>query len=480
MNEAVLLDVLNKNNPWWASKPIPELKIKPFQRRDVEVYKKEELERKEITGIIGPRRVGKTISMHQLIQHLLDKKIPPKNILFVSMDSTELKGENPLRDLLEVYSKFIIQKPLDSLKEKHYVFLDEIQELPNWSKNLKNWYDLGYNLKFFISGSSSTDILHGSSESLLGRLSIKIMPPLKFSEIVRYHGLKDDLENVRFRNNILCQDIEEENVERLFKNFQTLYGNLSPLKDELEILLNKYLIKGGYPELLNVEDLNEGGRLLQTKIQLTFYKDVIRVFKIREPKTLEELFSVLSKESSQRFNVLSLAKNLGIERPTLKEYLSHLESIFLISLSEHYSKSRVSRVRKEKKIYVCDVGVRNAAVNRFDSSVIADNVEVGRLTETVLFDHLKRLKFVLEPGLKPEVFYWKDNGKELDAVVELCNKPIPFEVKYQNTISRQDTAILRKFVKKHDSPFGILITKNHLNQDDNILHIPLWILLTII
>ena len=123
------------------SKPIPESKKSPFKRGDFHVLRKNILKKKEIISIIGPRRVGKTIILHQLIQDLLDQKTDPKKILYLSVDEVELnRGGVELKDILEVYSKYVIKTTLDEVKETHFLFLDEIQELPDWEKILKNWY----------------------------------------------------------------------------------------------------------------------------------------------------------------------------------------------------------------------------------------------------------------------------------------------------------------------------------------------------
>jgi len=479
MDEAEVLRIINEYNPWWAGKEIPKSSLGTFERKDI-YYLKRELEVKQITSIIGPRRVGKTILLHQLIKHLLDQKIEPQRIFYLSVDENELKrAKAELSDILAVYSKFVAKKPLNELKEKHYIFLDEIQSVDRWSIILKNWYDLRYNIKFVISGSSSMALAKGSKESLLGRINTCILLPLKFSEILRYEKVFDTTDFLDTRR-FFIHSIINNNPELLFSQFQNLLGKTASIQNEIEILLNRYLIVGGYPEFLELkDDYTRISKTMQEKIKSTFYKDIILFFKIRNPKILNELFLNLAVSSSQKINIANAAKDLDIKRPTLKTYLEHFLDIFLISKSEFYSKSRRVRTRKLKRIYVNDPGIRNSSIGHLDEMLIQDSKEVGLVMEGIVYDHLKRLKFILERGSETEVFYW-EGKKEVNFVIELKRKAIPIELKYQSEITNSDTVSLKEFISKFKSPFGILITKKMLKLEEKILFVPLWLFLLMI
>ena len=101
MEELNILRILNKYNPWWSNKDIPPSKINEFKRGDFYVIKKL-LEKREIISIIGPRRVGKTIMMHQLIKDLLSSGVDAKRILYLSVDEIELKNvDTQFSEILE-------------------------------------------------------------------------------------------------------------------------------------------------------------------------------------------------------------------------------------------------------------------------------------------------------------------------------------------------------------------------------------------
>ncbi len=481
MEQLEILKILNRYNPWWENKPIPPSKISPFKRGDFYFLKKS-LERREISSIMGPRRVGKTILMHQLIQHLIESKVDPKRIVYLSIDEVELnRGGADLKDILETYSKYVIQKPLDALQETHYLFLDEIQELPDWAAILKNWYDLGYKLKFFISGSSSIWISKGTEESLLGRIKISLMLPLKFSEVLKYRlVIPDDFFKTRLEVlDSLALAIEKDDPEIFKSALLKFIGSIGNKKELIEIELNRYMIVGGYPEFLDEKDYRKIGEAVRDKIRLIFFKDIVRYFRIRNPEVLEDLFKLLAKNSGSPFNLAKTAELLDIQRPTLRDYLKYLSKAYLIKSSEFYSLSRRKRIRKQEKIYVLDPGIRNGILGFIDDTLLKEEIELGIIAEGILFDHLVRLKFNLEPGPEPEIFYWKDS-KEIDFVLQVKRKPIPVESKFRNRTPEEVLKVLEEFADQNKSPFGIIVTKDIFNTDGRIIKIPLWVFLLMI
>src|SRR3989344_2924790 len=281
MEETEIVKVLNRYNPWWNSKPIPESKTNSFKRGDF-YNVLSSLERREIVSIIGPRRVGKTVLIHQIIQELLDKNTSPSTILYLSVDEVELnQGGVELKHIIEAYFKYIVKKPLDSLETTHYLFLDEIQELPQWEKILKNWYDLGYKMKFIISGSSSIWISKGTEESLLGRIKTSVMMPLKFSEVLRYKKILPEnflIERKRVQE-ALIEAVEKGDLTLFKEELERFLGEVSSKREAIEIELNRYLVIGGYPEFLEVTNYEKIGESVREKIKLIFFKDIVRYFK---------------------------------------------------------------------------------------------------------------------------------------------------------------------------------------------------------
>ena len=476
-----ILRVLYNHNPWWVKKPIPKSKLKDFKRRDY--YKIiPQIDLESILALIGARRVGKTTLLYQIIEELL-KRTLPENILFVELDDPYLhiSLEN-LDRIFSVYSTNILKKEFDMTDEKIYIILDEVQSLKNWQNALKRWFDLGYDIKFIVTGSSSTGILEGSSESLVGRIKHQIVLPMKFLEYVRFKEKNQISEIVDSINRGLREALKESIVKQdnqlFFDKLDSSNKMLIPYETGIKTLVQEYLIKGGYPQNVGIDDLVQCADNLKQYLQLTLYKDIMKINEVRDPKALESLFMIIAKESSSVFKRTNVSNTLGVSRSTtLNQYMNLLKTAYLISEAQYYSKGAEKSARKETKAYVNDIGIRNVSSAVFDPQILTNNTEVGKIVETVVADHTKRLKFNLE-GMGADIFYWHD-VHEVDLIIDLFQNPLPIEVKYSENVTLSDLKGLRKFNEKFKSNVSLVITKNQLESHNGIIFIPLWIYLLI-
>ncbi|MFO7872612.1 MAG: ATP-binding protein [Candidatus Undinarchaeales archaeon] len=424
MKDSELLTEFEEQNPWWQKKF--ELEPNLIEREiQTEISKKEKL----ITGIIGMRRVGKTTLLKQILSNLL-KETEPKRILYFSFDAVP---EEPffIKNMLRLYAREVLNEPLSGLKSKIYVFLDEVQKIKKWGEEVKSIYDKDFKIKFFVSGSSSMNILKGSGESLVGRIKFHRLNPFSFREFLRFQGIevnKINLDEIR----------QPKNAEKL------------------KIEFSKYWEKGGLPELYTCSDPKT---VLKQSLDLTFYRDVVEIFKIKRTDLIRDLFYAFLKESGNTINYSSLADSLKTKYETIREYVSHLESSFLISKSRLYSKSRLKRSRKNPKIYVSDHGF-----------FMLNGTKEGMVAETMAFNHAKKLGGY-------EMFYWKDRRKEVDIILKGSN-PTPIEVKYKGTVSKKDIKGILKFMELNELKKGIVVTKDEYKKEKVegklIIFIPLW------
>lgn len=474
-----ILKIMYQQNPWWQDKPIPAIKLKEFKRRDF--FKLiQNLDDNKILTIIGARQVGKTTMLYQLIEKLRTG-IDSKKIFFLSLDDPYLFiNQKNFARIFELYSANIIKKPLSDLDDTVYFIFDEIQTLKNWQDILKRWIELGYKIKFIMSGSSSTDILGGTSESLIGRIRIQIVLPLKFLEYVRFkeQSRLDDLlhvTNKQMREGLKLA-IQTQDPAPFYDSLVKSATDLAVIKDKLLAYLNEYLIQGGYPEIVTLTNHHQKAEIISKYLELTIYKDIVKTGKIRDPVSLENLFAIIAKESSQIISRQKLSKSLGINRDTLNTYLYLLEGTFLISDAESYSKSAVTRGKSEKKMYINDIGIRNVVAGVFDDHILSDSTELGKIVETVVADHTKRLKFNLDPSSKPSLFYWRSSN-EVDIVIDLYQKPLPIEVKFRQTIEESYLKGLRSFIEKFKLKLSIVVTKDYLAKGDSVIFVPAWLYL---
>lgn len=473
-DEERILKSLHDQNPWWTSNEVPEVLARPFRRRDFHSIR-DELQKNEIQAIVGPRQTGKTTVMYQLVEHLVET-VNPRRLVYFSFDYPYVAAftEKPLTDILEVYSSDVLREPIGELGERVYVFLDEVCKLDNWSRVLKGWYDLKRPIKFIVSDSSSLGVLTGSSESLVGRIDIRTMLSFDFVDAVGYHGT--DLGEPGSELGRAMRSAVEGDAPGLLSTAKRVASDLVPIEDRLKIHLQDYLLKDGYPGVLGVDSLEECSRKLRTYADLTIYKDLVRLFDIRDPRALEDLIALIAQESSQRMSYLKLSRTLGLKLDTVKRYLDYLESAFLISRSEFYAGSRASRIRKSRKIYLSNAGLRNAIIGSLSEDTLR-SADVGRIAETVVFDHCRRLAYRINAGPSP-LFYWRSQqGKEVDIVMELLRRPVPVEVKFRDRVPQSELSGIERFLDEHSCPFGLVITKDSLTARGDIVLLPLWLFL---
>ncbi|MFH2112486.1 MAG: AAA family ATPase [Candidatus Bathyarchaeota archaeon] len=479
ITDADLLRILRQHNPWWTTEKVPETLAPSHRRRDFHVLK-ESLNTKDILGLIGARRTGKSTLMYQLVQHLLER-VDSSRVMFLKVDDYYLKvDEESIKRIFELYSTNILRTPLEKLDEPIYIFLDEIQSLPEWGDTMKQWLDFGYKIKFTVSSSSSVTLRRENTETLAGCFHPQIIRPMKYLEVVRFkekdHEKYDEIN--RALTGALVASIRSGSPSLIYQAFNLLNQRLASERDQLLIYLQQYLMKGGYPELIETEDVYKVTNTLRDYLDQTIYRDIVKTFLIRDPRSFETLFTVLASECSRRLNYSTLIRELGIRKETLKDYLLYLEHSFLITEARFYTRSRRSQELKEKKIYINDVGLRNAVTGFLNPNIISLPEQMRLVTENVVADHCRRLKFELEHELDSTIFHWSDKkSNEVNIVVELFKKPIPIEVKYQERVSESELVGVHEFIERHEPPIGFVVTRNDLKLEGRLIFVPLWLFL---
>ncbi len=169
-------EIIKRWNPWWLYGKVPESKKRILRPETLGGITKL-LDIKEIICITGVRRCGKSTVLYQIIDHLIENGIAPTNILYFNLDEPlEDKSISILDSIFENYIE--INNPAG----RKYIFLDEIQNIENWEKWLKKYYDLyDTNIKFVITGSNSTMLSDKLSTLLTGRIISKTVYPLSFN-----------------------------------------------------------------------------------------------------------------------------------------------------------------------------------------------------------------------------------------------------------------------------------------------------------
>lgn len=431
MDQEKLTERLIFYNPWWKERQVPEALI-PLFKRTVFAKIKKYLLLQRIILLKGPRRTGKSTLIYQLIDDLLDSNVEPIRILYLNFEDPLLRED--LHTLLSSYEKISLEEL--SRGKTRYIFLDEIHLLNNWSQAVKAFFDKKYPLKFIASGSAAS-LLQKTSESLAGRTIEETVLPLSFQEWVDYYRLKQGAKDELTRQNYL-----------LFKK-------------ELEILFQKYLVKGGFAHLLGIEETPLLRKLvLEDVIQKVIYKDLVDLYGIREPIVLEKVFYYLLSISGQILNLSNLGKLVGLNRETLRSYLSYLKQAYLYFELYKFSHSVKERIASAPKIHLTDPGL--FLLSTRPSSAFVWETAIAAL---------------LWQRAGSDLYYWR-NREEVDLVWVNGRELLPIEIKTGEEIEKKRLSALVKFMVNFNIKRGYVIYSGEKKRIEvegkNITFFPAW------
>lgn len=407
MNEEELSEKFVFYNPWWQKHQVP-LILSPSFKRPIFEQLIHYLSLERIIILKGPRRTGKSTLMYQLIDQLIKTGTHPATILYLNFEDPLLRTS--LFDLFRLFEKLLLE-PLEYAKPK-YIFLDEIHLLPGWASSLKAFFDKKYPLKFICSGSAAS-LIHKSSESLAGRTIEEIIYPFNFREWANFHLVKEG---------------QKENIDA--KNY-LLY------KKQIDLLWEKYLVRGGFAHLLEIEDLYLLQKLVyEDVVQKVIYKDLVDLYGIREPSVLEKVFYYLINTSGHILHLTDLGNTIGLNRETLRSYLSYLKQAFLYFDLSKYSRSVKQTLSSSAKIHLVDPVFFILTPERKQSFI----------WETTIASYMYQKH-------APHIFYWRER-EEVDLVWQNAGTLIPIEVKSGKNVMKKDLKGLIKCLDRFSTKEG--------------------------
>ena len=485
ISDEVLVERMARLNPWWMAGSMPTVLVKAFRRRDHADLARH-MDKPEAQTILGARRVGKTTMLHQLAADLVSSGTDPHRILFLSL---EAQGIDPnaesLRRVLEVYARNVLGESIYALTKRVYAILDEVHLIKDWQIVVKHFYDQAWPVKFVMSGSSAADILAGSSESLVGRVWHQTLFAMSFAEFVVFNNprIADVVESAgSAMRSGLIKSVEMGDALLFYEGVKQASLGLAMHKDEILTSLAGYMRHGGYPATAVYNSTLEKSEAIRMYIDLSLHKDAVRSSNVKNHALLSHMFHDFAWKSPRMINMTRMSSDLGVSRDTVYAYGDALKWAFLVSYAEFYTPRPSIRHRKDKKVYINDVGIRNAVVSPLASGdPVTDPTEAGRMAETVAADHTRRLWHTLEPMSAPATpYYWHNGGgMEVDLVITLRQRPIPVEVKYRQRVDDSDLGGLSRFSAKFDPPLAVAVSRNDLRlaMDGTTAVVPLWLYL---
>ena len=368
---------------------------------------------RHIKDIIGIRRSGKTVLMYQIISYLIKKGVKAQNILYLNFDDPKLNNlEESIRNSLQLNPDI------------SHIFIDEIQNIKEWEKVVRVYYDRKRFKQLFVSGSSASLISRDVGKTLTGRHITNIVMPFSFKEFLKYHKI--------------------ENPELISKREKIIH------------YLGIYLRKGGFPETI-------GKDALTSKIILVdLYNDILsRDIVSRFDADLEIVKKIgyyLITNIGSPFSYNSVARALNLHYDTVKKYIPYFEEVFLLLNIPHFSWKIKVQLKKHIKCYTIDNGLRNAVSFKFseDSGKLAEN--------TVLIELKRRGK---------DLYFWKGKN-EVDFIVKQENKLTAINVTYTDKVPNREIKGLLEFKEKYKDAKLMIITKELEKTENAIKYIPLW------
>jgi len=413
------------------------------------------LDKPDIVGILGARQVGKTTLLSLLKKEIKQKWGDSKNILTYNLeDADQLYALN--RDP-KYFNEYCILTGADSAKES-IVLIDEIQYLDEPSHFLKYIADFEPSIKLIITGSTSINIKK-YKDSVTGRKKLFTLFPLDFQEFLlfkRKNRLLSVVEKMKFRNFDLKKiDIDPERIE--------------PVKRELGVLFEEYMLYGGYPKVVLAGAREEKLEELKELYEAYELKDVNILFNIANITAFRNLFKILAGSVGCLLNVNELSGTIGIGRDTIRRYLSVLENSFIISTLQPFHNNIRKELTKMPKLFFQDTGLRNFALRNF--SEISFRPDKGSLFENAIFCELfKNL------GVIDQLYFWRTISKSEVDFVFTGERKLAFEVKSSSASNIKVHKGLKAFIKIYSDFEQIVVTFDRFSRHDDIAYIPGWMI----
>ncbi|ARS40963.1 ATPase [Sphingobacteriaceae bacterium GW460-11-11-14-LB5] len=319
--------------------------------------------------VTGARQVGKTTMLKQLV----DKTGLP----FVFLNCDEANVRATLTDIS-------IERLKSIVGSNKFIFIDEAQRVTNIGLTLKLIVDNFTHVQLLVTGSSSLDLAVGIKESLTGRKFEYHLFPFSVAELVE-------------DTNLLAE----------------------------EQALEKRLIYGSYPDAINYP--GEEKELLLNLTNSYLFKDILSLTGIRKPLQLEKLVQALALQIGNEVSYTELGQMIEADKLTVERYIDLLEQCFVVFRLGAYSSNLRNEIKKSKKIYFYDTGIRNAVIENF--SMLGLRQDAGQLFENYIVSEY--IKASNNKRKHAKYYFWRSfQQQEIDLIEEIDGKINAIEIKW--------------------------------------------------
>jgi predicted AAA+ superfamily ATPase len=338
-------------------------------RRQLEPHIENDFFKGKVIVLLGARQVGKST---------LIRMLPSCQ----SRKTLWLDGENAdVRQLLDQTNS----NRLKQLCAGHeVVVIDEAQKMNQIGSVLKLFADYLPEIQVVASGSSAFELRNSLNEPLTGRKFEFNLYPISFPEMVAHTNLLEEIRE-----------------------------------------LPRRLIYGYYPEI--VTHPNDAERLLRFLSDSYLYKDIFLFKGIKKPEKMLDLLRLLAWQIGSEVNTHELSKTLKMDHQTIESYITMLEQAFVIYRLPAYHTNQRTELKKAKKIYFNDTGIRNAIINDFRPVEVRN--DTGALFENYIINELRKQNEYSQTFAR--FYFWRNiDQREIDLIVEKNNQLHPYEIKW--------------------------------------------------
>jgi predicted AAA+ superfamily ATPase len=359
--------------------------------------------------IHGPRQCGKTTLARAVGE--------PLGYEYITFDDDVARGAAEADP-----AGFVLDLPERAI-------LDEVQRVPTLFTAIKASVDRRRKAgRFLLTGSANVLLVPSLADSLAGRMEVLRLHPLAQGELAR--------QAPTFLDRLFSGSFKIRRTERLGAE------------------LAARIVAGGYPAALQRASERRRSTWYRDYMDALVQRDVRDLARIASLDALPRLLALIAGQTARLLNVTDLAAPFQLSRPTIRDYVTLLERVFLVDELAPLHNNRLSRLIKTPKVHVGDTGLAAALLGIDAAGLAADRTLLGQLLETFVFQELRRQANARDEQIAFSHFRDKD-GVEVDIVIERgANAVAGVEVKASATVTAADFRSLRKLKEASGKRFA--------------------------
>lgn len=346
--------------------------------------------------LLGARQVGKTTLLKQLIKDKAD-------VLWLNADEPSVRN---------LFIDFSVEKIKLIIGNNKILVIDEAQLISDIGSAIKLIVDNIKEIQVLATGSSAFELKNKMNEPLTGRKWEHQLFPLSFSEIASKNGVLAEMQNLEQR-----------------------------------------LIYGAYPAVVN-EPVNAQNIITELS-ESYLYKDLFMWGGLKKPDKITTLLKALAYQVGSQVSYNELSQMVQLDKETIEKYIEILEQCYIIFRLSSYHKNLRNELKKSKKIYFYDNGVRNAIIQDFRQ--VAVRQDIGALWENYIISEI--LKKKKTENYYSKLFFWRtQTQQEIDLIFEENAAITAIEIKWNPKAKAKFNAL---FLEAYQPKETIVIHPNN-------------------